>query len=88
MRGPVPSLRHLRKYDQTVDQGGKSCGRAHHWQEVAVQVKESISFPCLLRPLHTAPYICATLLHYKISLHLQYYAQYTPTTVTLKVKKV
>lgn len=30
----------------------------------------------------------ATLLHYKISLHLQYYAQYTPTTAILKVKKV
>ena len=30
----------------------------------------------------------ATLLNYKISLHLQYYAQYTTTTATLKVKKV
>lgn len=30
----------------------------------------------------------ATLLHYKISLHLQYYAQYTSTTAILKVKKV
>ncbi len=29
-----------------------------------------------------------TLLNYKISLHLQYYAQYTTTTATLKVKKV
>jgi hypothetical protein len=34
MRSQVPSLRHVRKYAQTVDHGGKSCGRARHWHPV------------------------------------------------------
>ena len=34
IRSRVPSLFQVRKYQYTAVQGGKSCGRARHWQPV------------------------------------------------------
>ena len=42
-RSKVPSFFQIRKYQYTVAQGGKSCGRARHWLPVRATYSRALT---------------------------------------------